>query len=198
MKKYNIEICGCGRIHAIPENVVKETVLSGEGNNKDIALVCGGCGKVKIIGADYVPNCYKDDEEPQYIYDCYSYDVNFDNFTPLTTDLTKADLFKKETELFYDKGYEVPMMTGEYANGYFTYGGGFEDMTYPDFYVLDRVHITIPEVRKWLEEYRKNRKTVNMERFLEETPDDVLESISCYYFEQFDWKGTPFEKNQTA
>lgn len=192
MKKYNIEICGCGKIHAIPETVIKETVLSGEENNKDIALVCGGCGKIKIIGANYVPDCYGDSEEAQYIYDCYDYEFAHltDEFAPL-----KAELFnKKATEIYYDKGYRVPMMTGEYANGYFTHGGGFEDMTYPDFYVLDRVDITIPEVRKWLEEYRKNRKTVNMDRFIEETPDDVLESVSCYYIEQFDWTGTKYEK----
>ena len=46
----------------------------------------------------------------------------------------------------------------------------------------------------FIDEYIHDRTTVNMNRFINETPDDVLDELSNYLIDGLDWKGTKFEK----
>lgn len=184
MKNYDIRICSCGRIHALPYKTLEETVYSNGENNKDIALICGRCGKIQIIGADYVPNYFDDPKHPM-VYDCYTRDFYCDSIREIT-----PESFDKPTKIFYSKGYGVPMMSGEYATAY---DCKFSDMTYPDLYELDRRDITPENVHQFIEDYNTKRTTVNMARFIRETPDDVLKDVSNRLIDQFDWKDTEYE-----
>ena len=46
----------------------------------------------------------------------------------------------------------------------------------------------------FIDKYNHDRTTVNMDRFINETPDDILAELSTYYIDGLDWKGTKFEK----
>lgn len=83
------------------------------------------------------------------------------------------------------------MMTGQYATDYFN--GRFSDRWYPDFYKIQRKDITVKEIMKFIDEYKHDRTTVNMDWFIKQTPEDMLFEISCYMIDGFDWSGTKFE-----
>lgn len=185
MKKYDIRICSCGRVHAIPYKTVTDTCYSNENKNQDIALICGRCGKMTIMGADFGPDFY-DESNDKGIYDCYSYNKEFNEVTEIT-----PELFNKPTKVMYSKGYGVPMMTGEYASGY--YCNGFVDMVYPDFMEIEKINTTMDDVKRWIATFRKNGHTVNMDRLIHEFPDDVVEELSHYLISGLDWKGTKYE-----
>ena len=45
----------------------------------------------------------------------------------------------------------------------------------------------------FINEYTHDRTTVNMDRFIRETPEDMLEEISHHSIEGFNGKGTKWE-----
>lgn len=187
-KKYDIHICGCGRIHAIPYDTVVNQCYTGEDNNGDIALICSRCGKMIIIGADYGPDW--DSESDKGCYTCYTTD-----HTPSIGEIKEItpDMFNKKTKVLYSAGYPVPMMSGEYANSYSSYGSGFADMSVPLFYEIQRNDISAKEILDWIENNQKARHTVNMDFLMSELPEDVVEELSHYYIKQLDWTGTKYE-----
>ena len=83
------------------------------------------------------------------------------------------------------------MMTGMYATDY--NNGRFSDRWYPDFYKIQRSDITVKEIMDFIDKYTNDRTTVNMNRFISETPEDMLEEISHYMIDGFNWKGTKWE-----
>lgn len=185
-KKFDIRVCGCGRIHAIPyEDVVKQC-YTGEDNNGDIALICGRCGKMTIIGADYGPSW---DDDSDGAYNCYSMDKTVD--IGKTVEITPK-LFSKKTKVLYSAGYPVPMMSGEYATSYNNYAG-FTDFTVPSFYEIQRTDISAEEILKWIENKQKASHTVNMRALINSLPEDVCEELSHYGIDGLDWTGTKYE-----
>lgn len=54
--------------------------------------------------------------------------------------------------------------------------------------------MTAAEVQDFLENARKEARTVNMNRFIRENKGDMLEEISRCFIKGFDWKGTKYEK----
>lgn len=53
--------------------------------------------------------------------------------------------------------------------------------------------VKVEEIMSFIDIYQKERMTVNMNRFIKETPDDILKEVSGYYIEGFNWTGTKFE-----
>lgn len=187
MSKYDMRICNCGRIHMIDMEKI-DTVCKA---NKDLLLICAGCGKAVLIGAniesdwfDPTKNCYF-----MYTRDFSPYN---DFIINSCTFEESGDNKKAIDEIIYSHGYKVPMNTGQYATDYSD--GRFSDRWYPDFYKIQRVDITVPEIMKFIDEYSHARTTVNMKRFISQTPEDVLEEISRYWIEGFDWTGTKWEQ----
>ena len=185
MRKYDMRICKCGRIHMIEMDKLYEALH----NNKNLLLICAGCGKATNIGADI---------EPDYIdpsKDCYNmYSFEFSNYKDAeikAEDFETSENHKGIQEIIYSHGHKVPMMTGMYATDY--NGGRFSDRWYPDFYKIQRNNVTIEEIMKFIDEYTHDRTTVNMSRFIYETPDDILEEISHYHIPGFNFKGTRYE-----
>lgn len=176
MKKYDMTICGCGRIHMVPTEKIDEAIENG----KNLMLICAGCGKAVLIGAYEDPDGYM-----MYKRDYSSYQDAF---------IKKEDFEENGeniSEIYYSHGLRVPMKTGQYATDYFN--GIFSDGWHPDFYKIQRKDVIVSEIMDFLDTYSKDRKTVNMERFIRETPDDMLEEISHYAVYGLNWKGTKWE-----
>lgn len=186
MRKYDMRICSCGRIHMIPMEKIDKAIE----NNKNFLYICGGCGRASIIGADIEQDWY---EEDKLCYNMYSGKVfEYKDGSINVEDFTEHDNKKAISEIFYSHGIKVPMMTGEYARSYFC--DQFADMWYPDFYKIQRGNITLEEVKEFVDEFTKNQIVVNMNRFIRETPDEYLKEISCYLIRAFDWTGTKYER----
>lgn len=188
-RKYDMRICSCGRIHMIPVEKVNNAIQT----NKNLGVICGGCGSILAIGADACPDW---DDPNKTCYEMYSFDVNL-NDVHNTIDITPEAFtdgilsMKPFSEILYSLGLKVPMMTGEYARSYF--GDTFCDMWYPDWYKVERYDVTVEDFKKFIAEFKENQKTVNMARFIQETPEDMLEVISQYRIKAFDWKGTKYD-----
>ena len=184
-RKYNMGICKCGRIHML-DNEVLDRALE---NNKNLLLICAGCGNAILIGAHIEPDLNEPD------YDCYM--IYFDDFSRYNdrsigaNDFESTENHKGIEEIIYSHGYKVPMITGKYATDYCN--GRFYDIWYPDFYKIQRSDITVKEIMEFIDKYKHDRITVNMNRFIRETPDEILEEISHYYIEGFNFKGTKWE-----
>lgn len=184
-RKYDMQICNCGRIHMVDNGKLDKALE----NNKDLLLVCAGCGNATLIGADITP--YQSDSGGN-CYMMYSHDFSS------CEDKSISDVCFKSTEdskgieeILYSHGIKVPMMTGQYATDYCN--GIFSDRWYPDFYKIQRKDITVGEIMEFIDKYNHDRVTVNMRRFINETPDDLLDEISQYWIDGFDWKGTKWE-----
>lgn len=185
-REYDIRICKCGRIHAIPNEKIEKALDA----DKNFLLVCAACGNGTLIGANIRP----DWNDPSR--DCYEmYSGDFSPYKDKTINVNTFNGNEKEKaigEILYSHGIKVPMETGEYATDYFN--GEFSSRWYPDFYKIQRSDITVKEIMDFIDEYAHDRTTVNMGRFINETPDDVLEELSNYLIDGLNWKGTKFEK----
>ena len=186
MKKYTMKICRCGRIHMIDDNKINKAL----DNNKEFLVICAGCGNGIVIGADCEPDIFNNGEE---VYNMYTRDLSDYDDAILNKDSFEPDGKSKGfEEILYSHGIKVPMLTGEYANHYIY--GQFSDMIYPDFYKIQREGITIEEIMEFIAQYHDNRTTVDMERFINETPNEMLEEISNYWIDAFDWTDTKFDR----
>ena len=170
-RKYDIRICKCGRIHAITDEKIEKTLE----DDKNFLLICAACGNATLIGANIV-------HDPDLSKDCYEmYAGDFSSYEDkvINTDTFKGNEKEKAVgEILYSHGIKVPMKTGQYATDYFN--GRFFDRWYPDFYKIQRKDITVKEIMDFIDEYAHDRTTVNMNRFINETPDDVLDELSNY------------------
>ena len=50
--KYDIRICKCGRIHAIPNERIEKALDA----DKNFLLICAACGNATLIGANISPD----------------------------------------------------------------------------------------------------------------------------------------------
>ena len=185
-RKYDIRICGCGRIHAIPKEKIDEVLE----NNKEFLLICAACGYTTLIGADIAINW---NDPAKKCYEMYTRSFSLYENREINDNIFKGSETEKAVgKILYSHGVKVPMKTGQYATDYFN--GRFSDRWYPDFYKIQRTDITVKEIMDFIDEYTHDRTTVNMNRFINETPDDVLDELSNYLIDGLDWKGTKFEK----
>lgn len=184
--KYDMRICKCGRIHMINNDVLDNALQQ----DKNLLLICAGCGYATLIGADIEQDWIETDKTCYMMYSCGFSECK--NTSINATDFETTEHNKGIFKILYSHGYKVPMMSGMYATDYFN--GKFSDRWYPDFYKIQRRDITVDEIMQFIDKYTHDRTTVNMNRFINETPDDILEEISHYCINGFDWKDTPYEK----
>lgn len=182
MRKFDMQICNCGTIHMIPTERLDNCYHGGT----KLLTICGRCGRRWLNGADITPNIYKEDiNEPDTVYDLYTQDASH------ITDITEPVINKERiSDIIIFDGYRVPMMTGEYANC--CASDTFYDTT--AFPVWKIEELNTEDIKDWIKQYEKKRTTVNMTRFISEVPKNVMEEISNYYIEQFDFTGTEFTK----
>ena len=162
--------CKCGHIHIVSDELIDKAIA----NNKDHLLICASCGASYAIGADYAG--------PDEGYYMHRYQLN--------EGVMAAERF---SGIVYSKGYEVPMMSGYSANYYFN--GRFSDeravTTNEIKHRMIRDRIQFEEA---FERINKDRHTVNMNLFIQRTPDSVLNQLCSYHIDGFDWSGTKYDK----
>ena len=185
-RKYDMRICKCGKIHMIPEKKIDDALE----NNKNLLFICASCGEALLIGGDVEIDWDDPSKDCYMMYSgCWS---GYEDTSLTKRDFETAENHKGINEIFYSHGIRVPMMTGQNATDYMS-GVGFSDRWYPDFWKIQRVGITVPEIMKFIEEYKRDRTTVNMSAFINSVPEDMLEEISHYHIEGLNWKGTKWE-----
>ena len=188
MSKFDVRICNCGRIHFIDDKLVDEALEQ----DKNLMVICGGCGTTTLIGADREP----DWEDPnKTVFNMYTYHMGqHDNFT-LTADSFETVEGKKKgiSKVFYSKGIQVMMETGYYAKSYDSASGRFQDIWYPDFWRIP-TNATAEQYKAFIEQWQAEHVKVNMNNLLRSLTDEQAEALSHFYIEGLDWKGTKFEK----
>lgn len=179
-----VRVCSCGRIHVFPKNKNDNAIY----NNKELLLVCGGCGSRTVIGADYHAEGAYGFEAP--CYDMYSFTL--DSTFSITADF-KTPTGHEISEILFNNGIRIPMMTGEYA-GQYTSWVGFSDIWFPDMYAIETSETTMEDVAAFIAKYRKDRKTVNMNRLINENNNpEILKAISSRLIKGLNWKDTPYD-----
>lgn len=180
-----VRICHCGSIHLIEENVIFEALEE----DKEVLLICAHCGSITVIGADIE----KYNDKTTYNRYAQAFGQNRGCL------VLSPEEFKHNKEVYYiiyDRGILVPMMTGEYANLY--YIDTFFDTTSPDFSELEHFkEINREVVAKFLKDYRKNNRTVNMNSFLRDNRPEDLKILSKFLTSrQFNWSNTPYKSER--
>lgn len=185
--KYDVRFCKCGRIHFIDN----KSLCNALEHDKNYVLICAGCGHAMVIGANIEPDWF---DPNKTCYMMYSGDFSeYKNRTIIPSDFESTDGRKGIEEVLYSHGYKVPMMSGMYATDFDHANGIFSDRWYPDFWKIQRSDITVKEIMNFIDEYTYDRTTVDMKRFIRETPDEALDVISRFYIKGLDWKGTKWE-----
>lgn len=183
--KFDVRICKCGRIHFIPYSEVDAALEQ----DKELWLVCGGCGTTYRIGSDKGPDW---DDPDKIVHMMYTFEA--DGYQ-LTADMFESSENRKGiAKVIHSLGKRPVMRTGMHATHYTHCCGRFEDSWYPDFWKIERNGITVEEIFQFIEQWKKDRVTVNMNSLLNELTDEEAESLSGYAIEGLDWKGTKFEK----
>lgn len=186
MNKYDMKICRCGKIHMIPSDKIDDAIE----HDKNFMFICADCGSATVVGADKEWDEYEPDK------DCYM--MYSGSFAPYYSESITADNFKGTenkkaiSEIYYSHGIKVPMMNGYYATEYHNVIF-YDGRIISNLYEIDRPNVTAAEVQDFLENARKEARTVNMNRFIRENKDDMLEEISRCFIKGFDWKGTKYE-----
>ena len=83
-RKYDIRICKCGRIHAIPNERIEKALDA----DKNFLLICAACGDATLIGADISPAF---DDPSKDCYEMYSVDFSSYEDKVINTDTFKGN-----------------------------------------------------------------------------------------------------------
>lgn len=175
---FTVEICKCGHIHFIS----MEDIADAAEHNNAVLFICAHCGAATVIGADIG---YEYSTDGNKTYNMYEHD-----FSPYTTSDINSDDYER---VVYSRGISVPMLNGNYADTYFA--GKFRDSRTPDYSELFRLDCdNIDKVHSFIYRIEHDAATVNMDRFINQTPDKYLQEISKYPIQGFNWAGTKYEK----
>lgn len=193
--KYDVRFCSCGRIHFIDDKDISEAISE----DKELVLICGGCGKALFIGAN--KTMYElESDEPEEVYELYSYieekyfKIDSDNFTKRIEYLKTIGWirYKPIHMIVYNPGKKVYMKSGNIATLFIN--GVFHDQLISEF-----------EQERFLHRYKLKEEgipyiktnhgtSVDMERLINDLTEDELEALSGYAINSFDWSGTKYER----
>lgn len=191
MNRKDIRICSCGRIHFIDSWIIDEALEQ----NKNTLVICGGCGRTYVIGADIEPDWYEPDKMYYNMYtstlfpngseDPYIFDQKFFE--------TVEGKFKGFHKVIIDPGKRVMMDTGYYATSYDHGSGTFYDMQYPDFIWNIKKTDGLEDILSSIGKFQRDMKSVNMNWLLRSLTDEEAEQLSHYGVKGLNWKGTKWE-----
>lgn len=191
MKKLEVSICNCGRIHFYSSELL-DKLLEEE---KELVLVCSRCGHTMHIGADIESAMFFDEEaDPEDIaYNMYSYSLENEEFDASNFDKEAMKMEGKRTigKIIIDEGVGVKMDTGymaDYfgANGFVDYGSKFDRR---------KKYASLEELESDLDDYDKQRHQVCMKYLLRKLTDEQAEILSCSLIKNLDWSGTKWENS---
>ena len=190
MKKYDMHICRCGKLHMVPLSAISIALE----HEKILLVICADCGEATIIGADKMIS--NNDNKTSYIL--YKNDFSpYESVSITKNDFSGETHAKAISEIYYSYGIKVPMMNGYYATEYRC--GVFRDgKTWTNLYEIDRANVSAEDVQEFIKKERENSRTVNMQRLIKENTDEIIKEISSYFIKGFNWKGTKYENKYNA
>lgn len=174
-----VNVCSCGRIHLIPNNKITAAIET----NRDLVIICAGCGAAILTGADPEPDWEGTGEA---CYTLYTKGYSVGGTSSITTNRFTSSYCKSISEIFYSQGVKVPMKTGMYAR-YFNSCAGFLDTYRPDFSDIKRSDITTEELLAFIHKYEEDSSTVDMERLIIENSKDVIDTLRSHGITGLDW-----------
>lgn len=186
MNKFDVRICKCGRIHFIDNSLIDEALEQ----DKALMLVCGGCGDVTLIGADRSADW---DDPSKTIFNMFTFHVQEDQAVWDASLFTGVSGMRPVSKILYDAGTKVLMNSGYFADSFEHGNGHFQDMWYPDFWKIP-TNATAEEYKEFIENWKKDSSTVNMNYLLSTLTDEQAQALSSYLIAGLDWKGTKFER----
>lgn len=189
MKK-ELRICSCGRLHFLNSHIITTAIEV----DKEVLFICGNCGKATRIGADCVQDYWNDSDD--IVYEMYARNASDNDFMLGVQDFREnaygSDESKRIFQVVYSVGKPVSMMTGMNATAYRF--GKFEDDWYPDLYKIQTEGITVREIMEFIETWKHDRQTVNMNFLLRTLTDEEAQLLANAYIPGLDWKGTKYER----
>lgn len=186
VSKFQVRICTCGRIHFILQEDIDAALLA----NKELWLSCGGCGKTSRIGAD-VERDWLDPEG--LIYNMYTIETGVhENYELTAESFETTKTHKGILKVIHSIGKSPVMLTGMKATHYTPAAGRFEDSWYPDFWKIERTDITTDEIFQFIEQWKNDRITVNMDRLLRDLTEEEADCLSSYIIDGLDWTNTKY------
>lgn len=163
MKKYDCWFCECGRIQIMPDEYFDW--LAEDCLHRAVIRVCQHCGATRLVWLE---------------------DWGDQGFAVNSTDFINEEISTKddtEYRIIFNKGIEVPMMSGGYADSY-------QGDTYINWEYLEKELGTtyLPDAQT----KDPNCTKVNVQRLIKENDPDIVKAISSYVT-GIDWSGTEYE-----
>jgi hypothetical protein len=175
-RKFDVRFCRCGRIHLVDWCDINAAIDT----EKEILLICGGCGAATRIGADDY-----DGGKAMYSIDLTheSKDhvvIDERNFADNTEPSEKY--FPKFTKIIYSNGIRVPMKNGYYATSYFN--GIWQDTRrdYINFNEARLLRKSVADVQKEYEEDLANSRIVDVDRLFDSLNDEKKRVLTPYKY----------------
>lgn len=186
-ERKEIRICKCGHIHIFDETKIDNALQQ----DKEFILICADCGTAYRIGADREDGEWMG-EPGKTFFNMYTTDLH--GTTSITAEnFNDAENHKPYSEILYNKGIDVPMMSGMNATNWD--GRHFDDTWYPDFLQeLYDARTTIDDIRKKHEQWQKDRITVNINWMIRGLNNDTAIVLAQAGIPGLDFTGTKYEK----
>ena len=181
-----LRICKCGCIHILDAKPIEEALEK----HKEILLICGNCGTAFRVGTDATAEACADEGPNLYerIIMRKATIITEDSFADRPAERTKP--FDK---IYHNKGYRVPMMTGQMATRFD--GRLFVDDNAPDFLKdIDRPGATVNGLREEYDQWKTDRVTVDMCALVNELGEENAQWIATQRVPGLDFSKTEYAK----
>ena len=169
------DICGCGSIHFIKSEDFDHAIE----NDKELVLICNGCGSVTCIGAD------REVWGGKEMFNLYSF--RFDKGFEITKEFfDKGFKGKPVDKVIYSEGYKPMMLTGYPATSYRD-GLFFNDYAIEQ-YKLERPGLDQQIMLHMIRKHEKESGIVNMNSIKKELTKEQIKTLAGYYIEGLNWE----------
>lgn len=167
-KDINVEVCKCGTIHVVQS----EKFINAINSDRNYLQVCRNCGATTVHGKEYIGL----NENGNRVYTLYATELPDDRCGITIEDFDFSNGKKPFSEIYFSHGYKVPMMSGGYANEF------KNSSFYENYSTTTRSH--------------EQAQTVDMDRFIKETPDEILDAVSRLWIFGINWKDTKYYNDE--
>ena len=168
MNDIGVKICKCGTIHVIQS----EKFINALNSNMNYLEICRNCGATTVMGDC---NMLVEGNIERTFYDI---ELPNDRCSITIDDFNLLNGKKPFSEIYFSTGYRVPMMTGRYATCF--KDNSFHDTSCSTTYKDESLTIKFDMLAK----------CVDMDRFIKETPDEILYAVSRLRISGINWTGT--------
>ena len=184
LPKFEVRICKCGRIHFIENEKIEEALHQ----DKDLLVICGGCGTATKFGADRTT-----DFDGQEVFDMYAYTMPDTGFVLTAESFATIEGKQKGiSQIIHSEGVKVMMKTGYYARYYNSVHGQFQDTWYPNFWEIPD-DASAADYKTFIEKFKEESVTVDMKTLLRHLSEEQAAALSRFHIKSLNWSGTQYK-----